>query len=400
MSAVAPAEGDSLSGEDVLILLGGRREQVLRWPGVLRYELDLEVQRSPWLGLADLAVRRLYPQADSTVVPVLLAAHCRAFAETTTTSYLGVLREFAEFCDSHEPQLDCLPTTAECVHLFLAHKVVGLKTGPSSLAGMVSAINAVHNLCGFTPPVQEDAHHKLFLSGLGRIIGDTQERPPRGPFLPAYVVGQVGQAFGAAELVMQGSVVCVLLGLLLGLRGSALAGLQVADVVLSEPGAIRVRARVLKRALQPKSFADWVIRFDPQDQFWGSVVSLLAAYKARVLGAAGSSASQPSAPVSLFGGVLPGAGEALVDRAVDRVLVSVPGLSADVKATLSSHSLRIGACSCMVAIGVPRDVIRLWFKWQSTAMIDTYSRVVQPEPWMERLYGWMKVPGAPVAMFD
>jgi len=291
MSAVAPAEGDSLSGEDVLILLGGRREQVLRWPGVLRYELDLEVQRSPWLGLADLAVRRLYPQADSTVVPVLLAAHCRAFAETTTTSYLGVLREFAEFCDSHEPQL-------------------------------------------------------------------------------------------------------------LGLRGSALAGLQVADVVLSEPGAIRVRARVLKRALQPRSFADWVIRFDPQDQFWGSVVSLLAAYKARVLGAAGSSASQPSAPVSLFGGVLPGAGEALVDRAVDRVLVSVPGLSADVKATLSSHSLRIGACSCMVAIGVARDVIRLWFKWQSTAMIDTYSRVVQPEPWMERLYGWMKVPGAPVAMFD
>jgi hypothetical protein len=32
-------------------------------------------------------------------------------------------------------------------------------------------------------------------------------------------------------------------------------------------------------------------------------------------------------------------------------------------------------------------------------MIDTYTRVVQPEPWMDRLFGWMKVPGAPVVMF-
>lgn len=33
-------------------------------------------------------------------------------------------------------------------------------------------------------------------------------------------------------------------------------------------------------------------------------------------------------------------------------------------------------------------------------MIDTYCRVVQPEHWMEKLFGWMKRPGAPIAMFD
>jgi len=398
MSGAAPAEGGCLSGEEVLILLGGRREQEPRWPGVLRYKLDLEVQRSPWLGLADLAVRRLYPNAEGIAVPVLLAAHCKAFAETTTSSYLGFVREFAEFCDSHEPELDCLPATFESVHLFLAHKVLGLKTGPNSLAGMVSAINAVHNLCGFQPPISDDAHHRLFMAGLSRVIGDTQDRPPRGPFLPSYVVGLVGEAFSAGDLILQGSVVCVLLGLLLGLRGSALSCLLVSDVVLSEPGAIRVRAQVLKRALQPRPLAEWVIRFDSQDQFWGSVVSLVAAFKAHVEGPVRSS-SVAASSVPLFSGVLPGSGEALVDRAVSRVLAASPGLPAEVTATLSSHSLRIGACSCMVAIGVPRDTIRIWFKWQSPAMIDTYTRVVQPEPWMDRLFGWMKVPGAPVVMF-
>jgi hypothetical protein len=52
---------------------------------------------------------------------------------------------------------------------------------------------------------------------------------------------------------------CVLLGLLLGLRGSALAALLVDDVLLREPGSIRVRATVLKRALQPRAMADWLI---------------------------------------------------------------------------------------------------------------------------------------------
>ena len=392
MSSAAVQEGSSLSGEDVLILLGGRRESQQRWPRNRRYELDLEVQRSPWLGLADLAVRRLYPLVEGEAVPVLLAAHCKAFAESTTNSYLGVFREFAEFCDTHEPELDCLPTTAEVVHLFLVHKVRKLATGSSSLPIMVSAINAVHNLCGFSPPVQEDAHHKLFMAGLGRIIGDTESRPPRGPFLPVYVVDLVAGA-ATAELVKQGDIVCVMLGLLLGLRGSALGSMLSGDVILGEPGMIRVRATVLKRALQPRAFADWVICFDVQDRFWSSLVGLLAAFKVHVESRGGS--SQQS--VALFS-VLPGSGEALVDQAVQRVLALNPGLPAEVQATLSSHSLRIGACSCMLAIGVPRDTIRLWFKWKSNDMIDTYARVVQPESWMERLFGWMKAPGAPVAM--
>lgn len=99
------------------------------------------------------------------------------------------------------------------------------------------------------------------------------------------------------------------------------------------------------------------------------MVSLLAAYKGRVLGVARSSSSQPPAPVLLFNGVLPGAGKALVDNAVDRVLACVPGLSIDVKATVSSHILRFGSCPYVVALEVTRDVICLWFKWRSTAMI-------------------------------
>jgi hypothetical protein len=35
---------------------------------------------------------------------------------------------------------------------------------------MVSAINGVHNLLGLVVPVVTDAQHRLFMSGLGRIL--------------------------------------------------------------------------------------------------------------------------------------------------------------------------------------------------------------------------------------
>ena len=393
-AAQGPERGSSLTGEEVLILLGGRREAVQRPAGAVRYELDMEVSKSPWLGFADYAVRRLHPSAQVDEASVLVGALCKAFADTTTSSYVGFVREFAEFCDMHDPELDCLPATAESVHLFLAHKALSQKTGASSLPGMVSAINAVHNLCGLQPPIKEDAHHRLLMAGFGRIIQDTKVTVPRGPFLPSYVVPLIEGAASASDAEL-GDVVCVFLGLLLGLRGSALAGLLAEDVLLSEPGAIRVRATVLKRALQPRAFADWVIRFDKGDGLWGQVVSLVARYKATVQFISEARAQ----PLRLFS-KLPGSGEGLVDQAIIRVLGRLPSIPAEVKATLTSHSLRIGACSCMAAIGVPREVIRLWFKWQSSVMIDTYCRVVQPEHWMEKLFGWMKRPGAPIAMFD
>jgi hypothetical protein len=53
-------------------------------------------------------------------------------------------------------------------------------------------------------------------------------------------------------------VVTVLLGLLTGLRGTSLAALTVGDLEVSG-SRLLLRAQVLKRRLQPRAFADWVI---------------------------------------------------------------------------------------------------------------------------------------------
>ena len=73
-----------------------------------------------------------------------------------------------------------------------------------------------------------------------------------------------------------------------------------------------------------------------------------------------------------------------------------PGLS---QAGFSSHSLRIGAASAMLAVGVRRGAMRVWFKWKSEGMIDLYARVVAGDAAAQTLYGWMVQAGATFTLY-
>src|SRR5512137_1583151 len=53
----------------------------------------------------------------------------------------------------------------------------------------------------------------------------------------------------------------------------------------------------------------------------------------------------------------------------------VVALSGD--AQLTAHSMRVGCLSTLLAVGVSRDVARVWCEWASPAMVDVYHRVLR-----------------------
>jgi hypothetical protein len=235
-SEAAELAGGSLSGAQVLDLLADRAKQ-RRTSAAAKYNCDVSVLGSPWLRLCEWAVERLYPAADSAEQGVLVSAFCHAFADGTATQYMATFRVFAEYCCDHDPELSCLPASREAVHLFVANQARLGSVSASSLACMVSAVNGVHNLLGLAAPVVADAQHRLFMSGLGRILVQVVPTVERQPIL----AGMLQRALTAAVPLSSSSgsatahivhlpVVTVLPGMLTGLRGSALASLTVGDL--------------------------------------------------------------------------------------------------------------------------------------------------------------------------
>ena len=90
------------------------------------------------------------------------------------------------------------------------------------------------------------------------------------------------------------------------------------------------------------------------------------------------------APVSAPGASV---SKSTIDRHVSSFVTSYgDGVSAE---GYTSHSLRIGAASAMLAAGVSRSVVRVWFRWKSEGMVDLYARVVACDAAVKELYGWM-----------
>jgi len=113
---------------------------------------------------------------------------------------------------------------------------------------------------------------------------------------------------------------------------------------------IRLRAQVLKQRHQPRQFSDWVIPLQrPQRCFFQQWLRCMAA-GARVAKHALDLATGWPAGAPLFAPVgLPAA--AITEATVDsHVVAFVTRLSHDA-AGFSSHSLRTGAASAMVAAG-------------------------------------------------
>jgi hypothetical protein len=139
-----------------------------------------------------------------------------------------------------------------------------------------------------------------------------------------------------------------------------------------------LRAQVLQRRLQPRAFSDWVIplhlgavRGPNGGDFWRRVFRLLHEHCfARRTWAADRPLLAP------LGSSRRQLGESFVDEQVSSF---VQRYGEESTAGYTSHSLRIGAVSAMMAAGVSRETIRVWLKWKSAGMIDLYARVVPCE---------------------
>lgn len=382
----------SLSGVQVLDMLGTPAQR-RRTMGA-RYNIDLEVDGLVWLPLVEWGCSMHYPNATEGERQVLVSAMCHAFAENTTAQYLSSFRAFAEFCCEHDPELVCLPADKQSVHLFLAAQVSSGSVAAGTLAGMVSAINAVHNLCALPPPVHDDSQHRLLMAGLQRIIRPLQQLDERKPILCSMIVQALTQlvpldhAPPATAITEHLPIVAVVLGMLTGLRGSALAALRLQDLTVSTH-AIVIKAEVLKRRLQPRMFADWSIPLHLDSNaplvaggdVWKRIHRLLVMHLAFRATVAGS--CPLLAPVS--------SQHQVSESTIDRYVASfVQKFGNDIRPVgFSSHSLRIGSASAMIAAGVNRNVIRIWFRWKSEGMIDTYARVVACDAAVKTLFGWM-----------
>lgn len=400
---VAGQQAASLSGDEVLDLLGsgGQRRRSL----AAKYSIDLDVESSVWLPLVEWSCDRLYISASDAERQLIVSAMCHAFAETTTTQYISVFRSFAAFCSEHDPELVCLPANKEAVHLFLASQVGSGVVNAKSLASMVSAINGVHNLCGVPVPVADDNQHRLFMAGLGRIIVPLQVQAERKPMLSSMVVHALHQVVPLTGVPPPTAVqdllpvVTVVLGVLTGLRGSALASLSKGDLVVTD-NSITVKATVLKRKLQPRLFADWHIPIESQlraggvaGEVWQRIVRLLRLHLA--FRATWPSANPLLAPV---GAPSSGVSESVVDAHVTSFVQRFAG--GQPSEGFTSHSLRIGAASAMIAAGISRNVIRIWFRWKSEGMIDLYARVVPCDEYVMALYGWLLQSGQSVTLYQ
>jgi hypothetical protein len=394
----------TLSGEQVLDLLGGSSQR--RRSVAIKYSLALDVEGSVWLPLVEWACERMYPSATASEQQVLLSALCHAFADNTSSQYVSVFRSFAGFCAQHDPELGCLPASKEAVHLFLADQVASRCVNARSLAGMVSAVNAVHNLSGLPTPVVEDSQHRLFMAGLHRIIEPMGEVSERKPVLCSVVVQALRQLVpldrppAASAMTDHLPLVSVVLGMITGLRGSALGSLSKQDLSVSEQSIV-IRAVVLKRKFQPRMFADWCIPLNlaadspmaAGGDIWQRIHRLLAMHLAFRSSWAGS--APLLAPVA-------GPAARITESTVDGHVVSFiaafgEGVSSE---GFSSHSLRIGAASAMIAAGVSRNIIRIWFRWTTESMIDLYCRVVSSTDAVQRLYGWMVQVGPSFTLYQ
>lgn len=401
MASAGSAPELSLGGATVLDMLGSGsvRRQTLG----IRYNLNLSSDDVVWLPLVEWSVSLCYPNAADDERQVLVSAFCHAYASSTTTQYVSSFRAFAEFCCTHDPELPCLPASKEAVHLFLASKALSGSLDARSLAMLVSAVNGVHNLMGLPAPIVEDRQHSLLMAGLGRVLVPVASRVERQPLLASMLLQSLRTlplaAVNSSQLQQDRlSLVVVLLGFVTGLRGSALARLVMEDLSVSG-SEIRLRAQVLKQRHQPRQFSDWVIPLQQPPAAASSSSGLDVWLLVRELLSMHLTLRQGwPAGAPLFAPVgLPVA--AITEATVDsHVVAFVTRLSHDA-AGFSSHSLRIGAASAMVAAGVSRSTIRLWFKWQSEGMIDLYARVVQCDAAVRAFFSWMLNAGNSLTLY-
>lgn len=375
--ASSGGQSTPMSAEHILKLLGDPAATQVP----VRHQLLLGENNSRWYPLVMDFVEDRYADANEDELEVLVAAFCHAFAQSTEASYVGRLKDFALFCAEHDPPLPCMPASKTHVHLYLAHLALRGTVAADGLPGVVSAINSAHRLLGFEAPVDNDKQHKLVIAGLQRVLVPLTEKRDKVPLRAGWLDTAIQHALQPSAgplLVRDVTAVCV--GFACGFRGSTVAGMLKQDLQVT-PGGFRVSARVLKRRSSGVSAgATWEV-FTAGHPKLQVLVSAFVQLRARF--------SDPGGKLWVWPG-LPGVTsvtESVVDTWVQRVVAL--GDTSVQSHLYSSHSMRVGAASGMNALAVPRDVIRVWIRWQTPSMLDLYIRPVPADDALQGWFGWL-----------
>jgi integrase len=277
-----------------------------------------------------------------------------------------------------------LPCEKQHVHLYLAHLAKRGSLAAESMPQVVSTINSVHRLLGMQAPVVDDGQHRLVMAGLGRVLLPLHEKVPKRPLLVQFLEDAIDMAMlPGSDPVFTRNVVAVSVGYACGFRGSTLAAMQLGDLELAGM-TMRVNARVRKaRGPLTTQLADWEFYVDGHPRF-RQLLSTFLSWR-------GLCDQEPQGSLWRWSGVERGVTAALTESVVDTWVRSVvAAVAADMQpSTYTSHSMRVGAASGLNALGVSRDVIRLWVRWASADMLDLYIRPVPSHPALQFWFGWM-----------
>ena len=357
-------------------------------PTVRRHQLSTDSGPNPWSQLIASAVSLQYPEGSPAERATIAASLCSALEPATRAAYGLRFKAFIAYCEQHLPAaLQPLPASQATVELYLAYLANEGTIAGSGLAQVVSAINSVHTLMGFAPPVPpNNAKNKQLKRGLAKLLLPLQPPEPRLPLLAETIHSLILYGLNTLDLSELRDCFAVVVSFLYMMRGSTVVSLRTTEVVLSLAVAdpnLRVLARKVKNhntAVQP---VDWVFYGDSCRE----VLQLAHRYFA-----CRSGAFSGQLPDLLFD-INPGQRSQQFDTpAYERMLqrsLAYVHTPPEACTYLSTHSGRIGGASAMNAAGVPKDTIRVWAKWQEVTMCDTYIREVPPTPRNAWFFGWM-----------
>lgn len=330
-----------------------------------------------------LAAKRRLPNATAEELELATAAWGAGLAPTTQQVYGSRFRQFIDFCWQPTPQLQPLPASTESVDLFLLHLARQGTVAAPTLAQASSAINTVHVLLGYEPPVpQQSASSRLLRAGLTRLVKPLNDKKDRLPLLAETMFKIVLLGTDTFNGSVVRDVVAVCMSFLFMLRGSTVAALKYADVSLNKVDnqtLIRVTARVIKNETEP---AHWTFYTAGCPE----VAALFHRYFRLRAGIFGS--YQPSSMWHWDNSSQSEFSSSDLQLMLHRCLRRI-GFSDDQLLLYLTHSGRIGAASAMNAAGVPHEVIRIWGKWKGLDMLDTYVRSVPASPRNAYFFGWM-----------
>lgn len=321
-----------------------------------------------------------------------------SLAPATHETYTNSWRSFLRFCDLHHR--NPLPASAHTLVLFVAFCFDRPQPlAPTTVAGYISAVRAVHVRQGLPPPAIDDNLLSLALRGYRReyksvavALKPLRTRIPLRATTLAHILASVLLLADSCPLPLLRACAAVSLGFLFFCRAASLVNIRAADFELSTRDGMpfaRVRLTHLKNSLAP---APLVLLFRPGGlfafiacQFWFRWLArrpaedLLFALSAAE---ASSMTASPSTSVSAW---------------LQQLLVRVQVHLQDHE-FLASHSLRKGGATSAFLAGMSLDAIRHRGHWAAEkSFVDTYvDRSEEATQADLDLWSGMLPPGAPV----